>query len=170
MNSEIDILRYISIMSMTKYGYPVFNIIYDNTCQKDIDNLPDYIKRYLDIKNNYYLYLPNPPYGLNKILIKITKESIKYTDILTDTINYIVDQINKKQNNSLYELSQDINHIDIYIININKNIYDNIIKNRDLIDFMALVYKQKNKLISEDDIFNNQSDDIVIFSSKFSIN
>ena len=31
MDSEIDILRYISIMSMTKYGYPIFNIISDNT-------------------------------------------------------------------------------------------------------------------------------------------
>ena len=168
MDNNLDNLRYISIMSMTKYGYPIFNIISENTCQRDIDNLPDYIKQQLDLKNNYYLYLPNPPYGINKILIKITKESVQYIDILTDTINYIVEHISKNQTKlSLYELS---NKIDIYIIDINKNMSDKIIKNKSLLDFMSLVFKQKNILISEYDIFDTQPDDIIIFSSKFSIN
>jgi len=171
MDNDIDNLRYISIMSMTKYGYPIFNIISENTCQRDIDNLPDYIKQQLDLKNNYYLYLPNPPYGINKILIKITKESVQYIDILTDTINYIVEHISKKQTKlSLYELNQSSNNVDIYIIDINKNMSDKIIKNKSLLDFMSLVFKQKNILISEDDIFDTQPDDIIIFSSKFSIN
>ena len=92
MDSDLDILRYISIMSMTKYGYPVFDIISDNTCQKDIDELPDYIKQHLDLKNNYYLYLPNPPYGIDKILIKITKGSVKYTEIALkfSSINFLI--------------------------------------------------------------------------------
>ena len=168
MDSNIDILRYISILSMTKHGYPIFDIISDNTCKRDIDNLPNYLKQSLDLKNNYYLLLLNPPFGLNKILIKITKESVKYTDILTDTINYIVDHISKKRN-KLNELSQLSNHIDIYIIDITKDIYDNIVK-KNLSDFMAFVFRRKNILISEDDIFDTQTDDIIIFSSKFSIN
>lgn len=170
MDSNIDILRYISITSMTKYGYPVFDIISDNTCQKYIDDLPEYIKQHLDLKNNYYLYLSDPPYGLNKILIKITKESVKYSGILTDTINYIVDHINKKQNKTVfYDLNQVNNQIDIYIIDINKDIYDNIVKNKCLSDFISLVFRQKSILISED-VFDDTPDDIIIFSSKFSIN
>ena len=131
-------------MFMAKYGYPIFNIISENTYQRDIDNLHDYIKQQLDLKNNYYLYLQNPPYCIHKILIKITKESIQYIDILTDTINYIVEHISKKQTKiSLYELNQLSNNVDIYIININKNIYDTLIKNKSLLDFMSLVFKQK---------------------------
>lgn len=165
MDNDIDILRYISIMTMTKYGYPLFDIISDNTCQKEIDDLPEYIKQYINLKNNYYLYLSKPPYRMNKILIKITKESIKYTDILSNTINYIIDNINKEHNKIYsYNLNQ-YNNIDIYIIDINKNIYEKIIKNMCLTDFMALVFKQKNIIISDDN-----TDDIIIFSSKFSIN
>lgn len=171
MDSDIDILRCISIMSMTKYGYPTFIIISDSSYQKDIDNLPTYIKHQLDLTNNYYLYLSNPPYGLNKILIKITKESVKYTGIITDTINYIVDLINQQQKKyDFYNLNQNNNRIDIYIININKEIYENLVRNKRVSDFMSLVFTHKNIIISEEDLFDYQPDEIIIFSSRFSIN